>query len=48
METLLDNIYRLILLGEAQRLGLISTDSYTDIVGRLLNVYEDKHGEDGE
>ena len=46
METILDNIYRLILLGEAQRLGLINTDSYTDLVEILLSAYEIEHGED--
>lgn len=37
---ILDNIYRLLLLGEAERLGIIDKEMYKNFLTKLLNVYQ--------
>ena len=40
---ILNNIYRLLLMGEANRLGIIDTDKYKDMLIELLSVYQSKN-----
>jgi len=39
-DSILDNIYRLLLLGEAERLGIIDKKMYKNLLTELLNVYQ--------
>ena len=50
IETILENIYHLLLLGEAERVGIIDTDSYIDFVNELLehSPYTDREDGDAE
>ena len=44
-DSILHNIYRLLLLGEAERLGIISKKVYKNILTKLLNVYQTEWGD---
>ena len=40
IDSILDNIYRLLLLGEAERLGIIDKKMYKNLITKLLNIYQ--------
>lgn len=40
IDSILYNVYRLLLLGEAERLGIIDKEKYKNILTKLLNVYQ--------